>query len=204
MGASIVGTNGVASMCHDSTKIFSHKTVRETVLLLVVTFACWYGARAVVPPVCLPVAFSQLDRYAYDLDLAASPRNAGYNLFCGRATQQHGKEQIPSEVRALNKNCIEIRGFMTPIDFKNGRTTKFILCKFDCNSCWAPMPKMNDWIFVRLKAGISAPFVRNVSVRGVLEVGEEFDSDGELASIYRINEGVVSTQANSSLSENLR
>jgi len=76
---------------------------------------------------------------------------------------------------------------MVPIDLKNGKSTKFLLVKDQSLCCFGRMPRMNEWVSVKMKAGKSARVIQDqpVTVFGSLDVGELIDS-GEVQSIYRI------------------
>jgi hypothetical protein len=54
---------------------------------------------------------------------------------------------------------------------------------------------VTDWIAVQMKSGKSTPFTAfPVVVRGTMGVGEAFDKDGYLISLYRLSADRVDMQ----------
>ena len=124
----------------------------------------------------LPVTFATLSSYYYDLPALDE-----------KATKAP-KDQIPQPIKDLNKKKIALQGFMVPIDLKNGKTTKFLLVKDQSLCCFGRMPRMNEWVSVKMKPGKSARVIQDqpVTVFGNMEVGELIES-GEVQSVYRID-----------------
>ena len=96
-------------------------------------------------------------------------------------------DQIPASVRQLDGRTVVIRGFMVPTIFENTGVLNFILVKDQMLCCFGVMPKMNEWIDVRMAEGHRADFHsdRPVTVMGRLEVGEEYEEHVVL-SVYRL------------------
>lgn len=124
----------------------------------------------------LPVTFSTLASYYYELP--ALEDNA----------KKPAKDQIPQPIKDLNGKKIALQGFMVPIDLKNGKSTKFLLVKDQSLCCFGRMPRMNEWVSVKMKPGKSARVIQDqpVTVFGSLDVGENIEN-GEVLSIYRVD-----------------
>ena len=99
----------------------------------------------------------------------------------------HAIDQIPQPIKDLNTKKIALQGFMVPIDLKNGKSTKFLLVKDQSLCCFGRMPRMNEWISVRMKSGSTVRVFtdRPVSVLGTLTVCEQIEN-GEVISLYRM------------------
>jgi len=98
------------------------------------------------------------------------------------------KNQIPTPIRSLNKKRIAVQGFMFPITRERDRVRTFLLVKDRSLCCFGRTPRMNDKIYVRMRKGRSAPYIMDqiITVFGVLEVGEAYDKNGQLRSIYNL------------------
>jgi len=97
-------------------------------------------------------------------------------------------DQIPAPVKALNNKKVSVQGFMVPMKVEKGATKLFLLVKDTSLCCFGRMPRMNEWISVKMSEGRSAKFIGDqpVTVFGKIEVGEEI-KDGEVLSIYRMD-----------------
>ena len=124
----------------------------------------------------LPVTFSTLASYYYELP--ALEDNA----------KKPAKDQIPQPIKDLNGKKIALQGFMVPIDLKNGKSTKFLLVKDQSLCCFGRMPRMNEWVSVKMKPGKSARVIQDqpVTVFSSIDVGENIEN-GEVLSIYRVD-----------------
>lgn len=125
----------------------------------------------------LPVTFSTLSSYYYELPALDE-----------KATKST-KDQIPQPIKDLDTKKVALQGFMVPIDLKNGKSTKFLLVKDQSLCCFGRMPRMNEWISVKMKPGKAARVIQDqpVTVFGSLSVGEVIEG-GEVQSIYRIDD----------------
>jgi hypothetical protein len=115
------------------------------------------------------------------------------------------KDQIPASVRDLHGRKIAIRGFMIPYRNDGEVVTEFILLRNQGLCCFGIVPRMNEWIHVRMKAGEGAPYATDVplTVFGALEVGEVCEKGpmkpgqpydkglGAIMSVYRMEATVV-------------
>jgi hypothetical protein len=94
---------------------------------------------------------------------------------------------IPESIRRLEGRAIRISGYMTPVEFEDGKTKSFILSRNPSGCCFGDMPLIHELVEVRMN-GAGTPVLRYVPVQvfGVLHVGAK--RRGEvLTSIYRLD-----------------
>ena len=98
------------------------------------------------------------------------------------------KDQIPDPIKTLNKKRVAVQGFMFPITRERENVRTFLLVKDRSLCCFGRTPRMNDKIYVRMREGRTAQNIMDqvITVFGVLEVGEVFDKNGQLTSIYNL------------------
>ena len=123
----------------------------------------------------LPIGFEHLANYVYKIP--------GYG-----EEEEIAKDQIPKDIKELNRTEVAIEGFMIPIQTKDGKIQEFALVRSLWGCCWGRPPSINEAIHVKMPEGKGAGFTPNgpITVFGDLEVGEVFE-EGLLASIYRLN-----------------
>lgn len=96
------------------------------------------------------------------------------------------KDQIPDYVRKLDAQKIAITGFMLPTKFKDGKVTEFLLMKDQSGCCFGAMPRINEWIIVKMGNGGIPPLMDvPLTLVGQLKVGEVFE-EGYLSGIYQL------------------
>ncbi|MBA3849510.1 MAG: hypothetical protein C0502_05870 [Opitutus sp.] len=96
------------------------------------------------------------------------------------------KDQIPDFVRALDAKKIAVTGFMLPTKFKDGKVTEFLLMKDQSGCCFGAMPRINEWIIVKMGNGGIPPLMDvPLTLVGQLKVGEVFE-EGYLSGIYQL------------------
>ena len=96
------------------------------------------------------------------------------------------RDPFPKEIKALNGKKIMMDGFMFPIDFEKGKVRSFILSNGMFGCCFGDAPAITETIKVYRSDGKLMPYQSMARVTGVLEVGEEYDADGYVDSVYRI------------------
>ena len=97
-----------------------------------------------------------------------------------------GEEQIPLAIKKWNGVNAILTGFMLPTNFKDGKTTEFLLMANLMLCCYATVPKVNDWVLVRIPAGVDVIQAQPISFRGRFHVGAQID-DGILTAIYEMD-----------------
>lgn len=105
--------------------------------------------------------------------------------------------QIPAEIQALSGGAVAIEGYMTPLDFTDGGSTRFVLMNQPPSCCFGGAMRMNDWILVAMEDGrrVKPSSVLPVIAVGELEVEESFNEYGEIVSIYAMKAADVYTSA---------
>lgn len=97
------------------------------------------------------------------------------------------KDQIPGYVRELNGKKISVAGFMLPTKFKDGKVTEFLLMKDQSGCCFGAMPRINEWIIVKMTQGGIPPLMDiPLTLVGGFKVGEVFE-EGYLSGIYQLD-----------------
>lgn len=123
------------------------------------------------------VGFDRLASFAYtpaELDPTAAKTE----------TPAVGANQIPEKIKELNTKKVTVTGFMLPVKMEQGLVTEFLLVKDPMMCCYGIMPKLNEWVVVKM-TGKGVPPLMDVpiSFEGRLKVGELYDN-GYLTGIY--------------------
>jgi hypothetical protein len=94
------------------------------------------------------------------------------------------KSQIPERIQVLHGQKVAVTGFMLPVKMDKGLVTEFLLVKDAMMCCYGVMPKLNEWIVVKM-VGAGVPPLMDVPIvfEGKLKVGEMYDN-GYLTGIY--------------------
>lgn len=102
----------------------------------------------------------------------------------GKPAVKKGDEQIPERIKALHAQKVVVTGFMLPIKMDEGVVKEFLLVKDPMMCCFGVMPKINEWVVVRM-TGKGVPPLMDVpiSFEGKLQVGELYDN-GYLTGLY--------------------
>jgi hypothetical protein len=98
------------------------------------------------------------------------------------------KSTIPDKIQILNGAHVRIEGFMIPYDQSSARVTEFMLVGSYDSCGFGDLPaSLSDFVYVTLPKGRTTFYTVNpIVVTGLFEVGEEFDKDGYVTSIYRL------------------
>ncbi len=119
----------------------------------------------------LEVGFEKLASFEF----VAPPDEAG---------APEAEKQIPEPVRALDEKKVAVTGFMLPVKMDQGLVTEFLLVKDPMMCCYGVMPKVNEWVVVRMN-GKGVPPLMDVPVtfEGTLQVGQLYEG-GYLTGLY--------------------
>ncbi len=92
--------------------------------------------------------------------------------------------QIPAKVREYNDKKVLVTGFMLPVKMAAGLVTEFLLVKDPMMCCYGVMPKVNEWVVVRM-VGKGVPPLMDVPItfEGTLSVGQLYEG-GYLTGLY--------------------
>lgn len=133
--------------------------------------------RAQETPAFEPLGFEVLASFHYAVPGFDAPGDAAAAQAAGR---------IPDAVRQLDAKNVAITGFMLPTKFQDGKVTEFLLMKDQSGCCFGAMPRINEWIIVRMGQGGIPPLMDvPLTLGGKLKVGELYE-EGYLSAIYQL------------------
>jgi len=93
-------------------------------------------------------------------------------------------DQIPEKIRSLDAKKVMVTGFMLPVKMDQGLVVEFLLVKDQMMCCYGAMPKLNEWVVVKMTGkGVPPLMDMPISFDGKLKVGELYDN-GYLTGIY--------------------
>jgi hypothetical protein len=97
------------------------------------------------------------------------------------------KEQIPEKIRAFQGKQVAVKGFMIPVRTEGDQVKEFILVRNQMACCYGAVPRMNEWLHVKMAKDRTAPYAVDIpiTVFGTLDVGEVYE-DGIVMSLYRM------------------
>lgn len=92
--------------------------------------------------------------------------------------------QIPARIREFNDKRVAVTGFMLPVKMDKGLVTEFLLVKDAMMCCYGVMPKVNEWVVVKM-VGKGVPPLMDVPItfEGTLQVGQLYEG-GYLTGLY--------------------
>jgi hypothetical protein len=89
----------------------------------------------------------------------------------GKAPAKSGDEQIPERIKAFDKKKVAVTGFMLPVKMDNGLVKEFLLVKDPMMCCYGVMPKVNEWIVVKMTGpGVKPLMDIPITFEGTLKV----------------------------------
>jgi hypothetical protein len=99
---------------------------------------------------------------------------------------------IPADIKAMDGKKIMIYGILTPLDFKDGYATKFILVATVDVCGYGVNPRINEWMDVQMAPGLKAK-VQNApglamegTVYGTFSLREVVDKSNRILSLYHM------------------
>ncbi len=100
------------------------------------------------------------------------------------AKAKEAEAQIPARVRAFNEKKVAVTGFMLPVKMDGGLVTEFLLVKDAMMCCYGAMPKVNEWVVVKMVGKGVAPLMDvPITFEGTLSVGQLYEG-GYLTGLY--------------------
>jgi hypothetical protein len=100
------------------------------------------------------------------------------------AKAEAAESQIPAAVRELNAMKVAVTGFMLPVKMDSGLVTEFLLVKDAMMCCYGAMPKVNEWVVVKMTGKGVAPLMDvPITFEGTLQVGQIYEG-GYLTGLY--------------------
>ncbi len=98
-----------------------------------------------------------------------------------------GASQIPEKVKALDLQKVAVTGFMLPVKMEGSLVKEFLLVKDPMMCCYGVMPKLNEWIVVKMVgAGVKPLMDTPITFEGKLHVGEMYEN-GYLTGLYLLD-----------------
>ena len=96
-------------------------------------------------------------------------------------------EQIPSTVKSYSGKQIAIKGFMLPLKVEGGKVTELLLMRDQSMCCYATVPKINEWISVKMVGGgVKAIMDQPITLHGTLKIGAVREN-GYIVCIYQMD-----------------
>jgi len=102
---------------------------------------------------------------------------------------------IPAAVKALDGQKVAVYGATTPLDYKTGVVSQFILGVSADVCAFGATPRINEWISVTMNGGRKTMVWAqgNTTVRGTLHVSETVE-DGRVIRLYRMDADSLSSE----------
>ena len=96
-------------------------------------------------------------------------------------------EQISPQIQKMNGRKVEVEGFMLPLDMSEGDLRTFMLLKDQMACCFGNIPRLNEWVYVRVPKEKKVSVHQDVLVTlfGTLRVGAKFEGV-VLTGIYHL------------------
>jgi len=95
-----------------------------------------------------------------------------------------GANQIPDRIKALDQHKVAVTGFMLPVKMDAGLVKEFLLVKDPMMCCYGVMPKLNEWVVVKMVGkGVKPLMDIPITFEGKLRVGEMYEN-GYLTGVY--------------------
>lgn len=94
--------------------------------------------------------------------------------------------QIPEKIRNYDAKKIAVTGFMLPVKMDGGLVTEFLLMKSPMMCCFGVMPRINEWVVVKMNGkGVPSLMDTPIVFEGTLKVGAVYEN-GYLTGIYQL------------------
>jgi len=96
-------------------------------------------------------------------------------------------DPVPGSLSKLTGTDVAIRGFMIPYKVEGEDVIEFLLVRNQSACCYGVVPKMNEWLHVKMAPGKKAPYALDipVTVYGKFDA-KELITDGVVMSLFRI------------------
>ena len=96
-------------------------------------------------------------------------------------------DPIPEKIRKLSGKDVAIRGFMIPYKVDGEDVIEFLLVRNQYACCFGVVPKMNEWLHIKMAPGKKAPYAVDIpiTVYGKFDAKELIEK-GVVMSLYRM------------------
>lgn len=134
----------------------------------------------------LVLGFEVLGGFSYELPtLPPTPADAASTSNAAAAVPK--KNQIPTDIKALDGRRVTVTGYMIPIGLEDGRTKQFVLVRNLMSCCYGVPPNLNEFVLVTMTSeGVRPVMDVPISLVGKLKVGETYE-DNFLVGIYQLD-----------------
>jgi hypothetical protein len=132
------------------------------------------------------------DYYQLSFDALSGFPSEAPNLSSARMNPNPGdkkpRSKVPESILALNGQKISVAGFMIPLMVEKNDVFSFILAQSRMTCCYGVVPKLNQWIYVKMDRGKKTEWMMDIpiTVQGTLDVGAQFDEENKGWCLYRM------------------
>ena len=154
--------------------------------LLSVLVLALLAARLAADTASTPVpAANDYERVGFDKLASFAFNPPGYEATAPDAKPAPKQDdQIPDRIKGYNEKKVAVTGFMLPVKMDGGLVKEFLLVKDPMLCCYGVMPKLNEWVVVKMSGNGVKPLMDvPITFEGKLKVGEMFEN-GYLTGIY--------------------
>lgn len=131
----------------------------------------------------LQVGFDRLAAFNYEVPDGPVEAKEGEKT----ETTPLKQDQIPKEVKSLDRQRVALQGFMLPLKVENGLITELLIMRDQSMCCYGTVPKINEWVSVKMTSkGVKPIMDQAVTIYGKLKVGEIMEN-GYLVGIYEMD-----------------
>jgi hypothetical protein len=128
------------------------------------------------------VGFDKLSGFEYEM-----PDETNVSTNKPATVGEPTKAKIPSDIKALDKKKVALKGFMLPLKVEGGLITELLVMRDQSMCCFGTVPKINEWVSVKMIGkGVKPIMDQAVTIYGSLKVGEIYES-GYLVGIYAMD-----------------
>ena len=154
--------------------------------LLSVLALALFAARLAADTASAPIlAVNDYERVGFDKLASFAFNPPGYEATAPDAKLAPKQDdQIPDRIKGYNEKKVAVTGFMLPVKMDGGLVKEFLLVKDPMLCCYGVMPKLNEWVVVKMSGNGVKPLMDvPITFEGKLKVGEMFEN-GYLTGIY--------------------
>ncbi|HTI71772.1 MAG TPA: DUF3299 domain-containing protein [Candidatus Limnocylindria bacterium] len=127
---------------------------------------------------------------ATDTGLLGFDRLAGFKYDLpddGKGSEgKNPDDQIPAALKDVNGKKVAIKGFMLPLKVEGGLVTELLLMRDQSMCCYATVPKINEWVSVKMTGGVKAIMDQPITLHGTIKIGAVREN-GYIVCIYQMD-----------------
>ena len=96
--------------------------------------------------------------------------------------------EIPETIKKFDEQKVALKGYMLPLKVEDGKITELLILRDQSMCCYGAVPKINEWVSVRMakNKGVKPVMDVPVTIFGTLKVGEVLEN-GYLVGIYEMD-----------------